>query len=149
MIIHKNGDVFTSEMPAIGHGVNCKGYMGSGFAAAVRKRCPDVYKAYKAVCNEAPFGLQGGEMLPLYSDIENLWILNIASQVKEGRNAKYDLLEQGTEEAFVWCQENNVPGFAIVRIGSGIGGLNIDVVEDILDKIAAKYPDIDMELWTQ
>lgn len=29
------------------HGCNCKGVMGSGVAAAIRNRWPDVYKAYR------------------------------------------------------------------------------------------------------
>lgn len=145
MITYLDGDIFTSEAQIIGHGVNCKGVMGSGIAVKVRKDFPDVYHAYKEECVAGR--LQGGGMFP-YKSEKGTTILNIASQVKTGANAKYGLLEEGVEKAFQWCQKNEIQVFALPRIGSGIGKLEKEKVEDILLELCDKYPEIELELWT-
>lgn len=148
MITYKLGDMFTSEMPALGHGVNCEGVMGSGIAVTVKKNFPDVYKAYRAKCTSGSKRLQGGDMFPYQSENGGIWILNLASQYKPGKNAKYDFLIESVKAAFAWCDANGIYGFALPRIGSGIGGLEEPIVEYMLQYVAAQYPDIELELWT-
>lgn len=149
MIIHKTGDIFTTETGVIGHGVNCKGVMGSGIAVTVRKMFPDVYKAYREQCQSVPLDerLRGGDLFPCQSD-GGTWILNIASQEEEGANADYGFLETAVERAFQWCVDNDVNAFSLPRIGSGVGNLDEVEVERILSILADKYPNVDLELWT-
>jgi O-acetyl-ADP-ribose deacetylase (regulator of RNase III) len=145
MLIHKTGNIFTSEQPAIGHGVNCKGVMGSGIAVTVRKLFPEVYEVYKLHCQK--IGLHGGEMLPLPTN-DGRVILNLASQEKTGANARYDFLEESVLEAFAYCQRTKISAFALPQIGSGIGGLEWDKVLQILTACSEKFPNIDLEVWT-
>lgn len=145
MITFINGDIFTTELTTIGHGVNCEGAMGAGIAATIRKNFPDVYQIYRSFCLVE--GLHGGDMLAIPS-LAGPVILNLASQEKQGRNAKYEWLEQSVERAFEYCQTNEVPGFALPRIGSGIGGLEEAKAEDIMKFIAQKHPEINLEIWT-
>lgn len=145
MITYIDGDIFTTELTAIGHGVNCEGAMGAGIAATIREKFPDVYQIYRSFCNVE--GLFGGDMLAVPS-LAGPIILNLASQEKQGRNAKYEWLEQSVERAFQYCKTNDIPGFALPRIGSGIGGLNEKKAEAIMERIAAKYPEIGLEIWT-
>lgn len=144
MLINKTGDIFTSEQPAIGHGVNCYGVMGSGIARTVRELFPDVYKAYRKYCKTTK--LSGGEMLPIASVFGPI-ILNLASQYHPGNNASYEFLEESVERAFVYCEENNLSGFALPHIGAGIGGLELDQVLVVLQNKANKHPAIDLEVW--
>lgn len=145
MITYIDGDIFTTKLTAIGHGVNCEGAMGGGIAATVRAKFPDVYEIYRSFCKVE--GLHGGEMLAIPS-LAGPILLNLASQEKMGRNAKYEWLEQSVERAFEYCKSTGLEGFALPRIGSGIGGLNEKKAEEIMEKIAAKYPEITLEIWT-
>lgn len=145
MLIHKTGNIFTSEQTAIGHGVNCKGVMGSGIAVTVKNLFPEVYEVYRSYCHE--IGLHGGEMLPLPTR-DGRVILNLASQEKMGANAHYDFLEKSTLEAFAYCQRTKTSGFALPQIGSHIGGLKWEKVLPILEACSEKFPDIDLEVWT-
>lgn len=150
MITYKLGDMFTSEMQVLGHGVNCHGVMGSGIAVTVKNLFPDVYIAYRDKCTKGDKAerLQGGDMFPYQSENRGIWILNLASQYDPGRNAKYDFLLDSVKKAFAWCDANNVSGFALPRIASGIGGLEEPVVEYMLQYVAAQYPNVELELWT-
>lgn len=146
MIIHKEGDIFTTEMPAIGHGVNCQGLMGSGIAVTVRNKYPDVHAAYVKFCKSP--GLYGGDVFIVKSEVDGKYIFNLASQIKKGRHATYELLEASLWGAFKALEDKEITGFALPQIGCGIGGLKWHKALPIIEKVAAAYPAIDLELWT-
>lgn len=146
MLIHKNGDVFTTTLPAVAHGVNLKGVMGAGIAKTVRKLFPEVYRDYRAACFSNRFNV--GEMLPLYSPGRNLWVFNVASQDLPGANARIDWLEESLMASAEFCMMKGLAGFAAPRIGAGIGGLVWEDVLAVFEKVAADYPSLTIELWT-
>lgn len=146
MITHKNGDIFTTEFPALGHGVNCQGVMGSGIAVAVKKNHPDVYTKYKAYCKSP--GMHGGDLLVVQAESNGRFIFNMASQEKTGRNAKYSWLRQSVLASLQHCAEHKISGLALPRIGSGIGGLEWEKVVPIIEEESEAFPQVDLELWT-
>lgn len=145
-ITHKTGDIFTTTMPAFGHGVNVYGVMGSGIAVAAKNLCPDIFDEYREACLNKT--LKPGGMLPIYSEVNGRWVLNLASQDKPGRNATYGWLGSSVIEAFEFVKANNLEGFALPRIGAGIGGLEWENVSLVLELIAANYPEIKLEVWS-
>jgi O-acetyl-ADP-ribose deacetylase (regulator of RNase III) len=149
-VIHLEGNIFNSLQPAIGHGVNCKGYMGSGIAKTVRALYPSVYNGYRTYCHTV--GLSGGQLLPLraeeFEGPGDRWILNIASQEDEGRNAKYTFLETALEKSFEWVNAAGYSGLALPKIGAGIGGLEWNDALAIIENRASHYPDLTTEVWT-
>lgn len=146
MITYREGNIFTTDMPAIGHGVNCEGVMGSGIAVSVRKLYPDVHEAYKKYCKSP--GLKGGDVFIMKSEVDGKYIFNLASQVKKGRHATYPLLEASLWAAFDGLEELEVTGLALPQIGCGVGGLDWDKARPMIEEVAASYPLIDVELWT-
>ena len=137
------GDLFDTQYPAIGQGVNIKGLMGSGIAPVIRNRFPAVYPPYKKACDEGT--LLPGMMLPV--EVEpGFWVFNLASQDLPGANANLDWLEASLEETFKFCKENAIPGFSIPRIGAGIGGLDWADVKPLLIEVSERYPDIELEV---
>lgn len=145
-VIFKDGDIFTTTLPAIGHGVNIQGDMGSGIARTIKELFPKVEKDYRKVCARGK--LKTGELLPITDEKTGLIILNIASQEYGGPNAKYLYLAQGLQKAFEYVREQKLSGFAIPRIGAGVGGLSWDIVLTLVEEIAGLYPDVDLEVWT-
>lgn len=144
MLIQKTGDVFTSELPAVAHGVNTHGVMGSGIAVAVKKNFPQTYQTYRNHCLSGE--LQPGMVFPSYE--EGKWVLNLASQDKPGANARIDWLEESLVKAATFCEAKNLQGFAAPRIGAGIGGLEWEEVLATFEKTAERFPGITIELWT-
>ncbi len=148
-VVYQTGDLFTTEMPAIGHGVNTKGLMGAGIAVLIRKNFPDVYEQYKEICNKNE--LAAGDLLPIFS-IENtlrpIWVLNLASQDEPGANASLQLLESSLIQSFDFCADSGLEGFALPRIGAGIGGLEWEDVKTTVEKISEDYPEVTLEMWS-
>lgn len=144
-VVFKTGNMFTTEQPAFGHGVNCKGMMGSGIAKIIRHDHPEIFAPYKEACNNKT--LKAGGMLPLTMD-DGTVIFNLASQHFPGANAKYTFVSKSVEATFEYCVQNSFSGFALPRIASDIGGLEWKNVVEIIKVLAAKYPSVTVELWS-
>lgn len=156
MITYKEGDIFTSTMPAIGHGVNCLGVMGSGIAVAFARKIPGLEKQYIKECEAGrilpgylfPFQAEPAEDGTIYP-----LVLNIASQNLPGPNASYEFLRVGVWHAFMYCAYKGIKGFALPLIGCGIGGLEWESenesedVKSILLDVAEDFPEIELEVW--
>jgi O-acetyl-ADP-ribose deacetylase (regulator of RNase III) len=145
-LIIKRGNLFDSTMPAIAHGVNVKAAMFSGVAAELANRYPEVEEAYNLVCERKVF--IPGQMLALKGH-DGKWILNLSSQNNPGADARLPWLEAALTAAFQFVNEECLEGFAMPRIGAGIGGLDWDDVESVVYQQAALNPNILVEVWVQ
>lgn len=123
MIREIDGDIFDPEFgfEAIGHGVNCYGRMGAGFAKEVARRFPEMLPSYREHC--ASGALRPGGVWP-YSVSNELRIYNIASQDAPGRNADYGYLWSGVSKSLIDCWNHGIKRLALPAIGCGIGGLD-------------------------
>lgn len=142
---HKIGDIFTTNLPAIGHGVNLHGVMGSGIAVLVRRNFPEIFQPYATHCRNKT--LTTGKMLPVKTE-SGIWVFNLASQDKPGANARLEWLEQSVEASFGFAELHNIEGFALPRIGAGVGGLKWADALAVLEKVAAKHPTVKLEIWS-
>lgn len=143
-MIEKNGDVFTSDAPALGHGVNTRGAMGAGIAPHFAKRWPEMESQYIVLCRDQH--LNPGETF-VYKTEDGRWVYNMASQDLPGPNAAIDWLSGAAEAAAFHASENGVDRIAIPRIGCGIGGLDWDDVSAVLEQIELSY-NMQFEVWT-
>jgi len=50
MIVERTGDLFSSDCPALRHGVDAFGSMGAGIAVEFRRRWPAMAEAYRQAC---------------------------------------------------------------------------------------------------
>lgn len=142
-IIHKQGDVFTTDLPAVAHGVNTQGVMGAGVAKTVRARFPRTYTVYRRHCHATT--LRPGMMLPIQEN--GTWVFNLASQDLPGAHARIDWLAKALDKAAWFCEQRGISGFASPQIGAGIGGLVWDDVYAEYERVAEKYPNVDIEVW--
>lgn len=146
-MIEKHGDVFDTDAFWIGHGVNCRGVMGSGIAKTVRERFPLTYEAYKKVCMAE--NLRPGEVYGIYE--HQKVILNIASQNEPGPDARYDWAFDGLLAAAKRVQTskwtNKPKKIAIPEIGCGIGGLQWPEMADLIRAVEVLAPGVEFEVW--
>jgi O-acetyl-ADP-ribose deacetylase (regulator of RNase III) len=148
MFVHKIGDIFSTTMPAIGHGVNTYGMMGGGIAAVIAKKFPAVLEPYKAACRSKEL-VPGGFQAVKVEEDPDFHIFNIASQQKPGPDAKAEWLESAMEAAVTYAKENHFEGFAVPRIGARIGGLDWDTYgKPIIEAIAAREDSLTVEIWS-
>jgi O-acetyl-ADP-ribose deacetylase (regulator of RNase III) len=144
-VIYNEDDLFLTELPAIGQGVNTEGLMGAGVAKAIRNRFPEIFEPYAKACKSGE--LVAGGMLATARD-DGGWVLNLASQDLPGAHAKLEWFESSLRLAFDFAVEHELSGFAIPRIGAGIGGLKWEDVDVLVQSIAEDYPAVTLEVWT-
>lgn len=143
-LLHFSGDLFTSDAPALGHGVNVYGVMGAGIAVRFRKEYPAMYEEYAAHC--VAKSLTPGHVF-YWNDAEKADVYNIASQDAPGRNARLEWLESGLDGALGHASKKGFDRIALPLIGCGIGGLSWEDVEPLYERLSAKH-DVDIEVWT-
>lgn len=145
-MIHKTGDLFTTGLVAIGHGVNLRGVMGAGVARLVREKYPDAEEKYVEACAANALHPGAVQVLELW---DTCIIVNMATQIAPGPHAKIDLIDLAARNVVMeltW--RYGLLKLAIPRIGCGIGGLDWDKVEPVFQAAEALVPGFEFEVWT-
>lgn len=146
-LIHRDGDIFTSEHRVLGQGVNIDGLMGAGIAVAFRRRWPEMYEQYRALCLDGELQAGGLHAWRTDGDADFDVVMNIASQDRPGRHARLEWVQSGVRSALRATRLFGHDTLALPRIASGIGGLVERDVERVLEELAGES-DVDIELWT-
>lgn len=144
---HKQGDMFTTDAPAIGHGCNIRGAMGAGVAAIVARKFPNTEARYRDLCMRKVF--DGGEVLVTREfdpRAGNVFIFNMMTQVNPGADASLELIKTAAENAVNEALQRGIFRIAIPQIGCGIGGLRWEDVEPVLKK--TEKSSFEWEVWT-
>jgi O-acetyl-ADP-ribose deacetylase (regulator of RNase III) len=143
VITWKVGDLFASGLPAIAHGVNCRGVMGAGIAVQFRQRWPDMYEAYRKQCLKGH--LQPGDILAWRDVRTGAIIFNLATQDQPGACAQPWMITAAAgrmiAEAIPYFR---ITGIGLPMIGCGIGGLDPGGIE--LARALAPYENAPVNL---
>ena len=141
-MIKKNGNLFDTTAPAIGHGVNLEGNMGGGIAVLFKEKYPNMYITYKDKC-ELNLIRPGAVMVWNGGDH---YVYNMATQVKPGPNANLMLVRYSAFHAAIDAMERGFDRIALPMIGCGIGGLVWEDVEQELLNVEA-LTGVEFEIW--
>jgi len=144
--VYHDGDMFTSSMPALGHGVNTQGLMGAGVAVPMKNRYLDMYKKYRELCLEGKF--LPGMVFPYHAD-DGKWVFNLATQDRIGPHARLEWVETTFRKTLDFMVERNIEGIALPRIGSGYGALRWPEVEVLIFEQVIAHPSVQVEVWVQ
>ena len=130
-MIEKHGDMFTSDAPALGHGVNCVGVMGAGVAKQFREKYPHNFINYRGACQTKV--LKPGMV---HVNKENgKFILNMATQNMPGADATYPRVFEAALNAAQGAVAKGIDRVAIPEIASDIGGLKWEYVAVVLTAV--------------
>ncbi|TFI72245.1 macro domain-containing protein [Carnobacterium divergens] len=122
------GDIFLSKSDYLVNTVNCEGYMGKGLAYQFKKRYPEMEKDYKKICELDQ--LKPGK---LHFFKENgKTIINFPTKDKWRAKSKIEYIEQGLSTLKKEIIEKNILSIAIPPLGSGNGGLNWNLVKELI-----------------
>lgn len=143
-MIHRSGDLFSTERINIGHGVNCRGVMGAGIALQFKSTYPEMFMQYKELCSR---GLLVPGSVHTFPTVDGKNIFNLATQSIPGPYATLEAILLSTAQAAMVIRTLPDPTLAIPKIGCGIGGLNWPEVEDVLVRVEYTY-NIQFEVWT-
>ncbi|MBM7323986.1 macro domain-containing protein [Agrobacterium sp. S2] len=128
--------------------VNCVGVMGKGLAKAFKDRDPEMYSAYKRICDD---GLLKPGKLWLWKGQPN-WVLNFPTKIHWRNPSKLEWIEEGLAKFVAGHAELGIREISFPRLGCGNGGLNWDDVRPVMEhylsplKIAVFIHDYDKSI---
>lgn len=137
----ERGDIF--KIPGVSsyaHGCNCAGAMGKGIALQFKYKYPQMYAEYHRLCEEHLFG--PGDVFDY--NYGGGHIYNLGTQVTWRTKARLEYIEKSVAKMLELAVRENVMKIALPAIGAGLGGLKWDDVKDVLNKVSADYPDIEL-----
>ena len=151
-IITRVGDIITVTDGLIVHQVNAQGQMGSGVAAAIKKKWPQVFEDYQRVVGHPYTQPNSGADLMgrvIVTEIdERLAVCSLVGQQFFGnrpgwRFTSYDALDVGFKVINNLARKNKL-SVHIPLIGCGLGGASWDIVSAIIE---SNVTDADCTLW--
>jgi O-acetyl-ADP-ribose deacetylase (regulator of RNase III) len=136
VITWKEGDLFASGLPALAHGVNCRGVMGAGIAIQFRQRWPEMYESYRKRCtkpgeiNPGYGSLFPGDVVPWRDTRTGALIFNLATQLDPGPCAQQWMITTAAGRMISMARyDYGITEIGLPLIGCGIGGLDPDGTE--------------------
>lgn len=142
------GNIFNSEAKVICHQVNCKGKMGRGIAASVRKLHPAAYTSYIDLCREHEgnsAGLLGtAQMVKSGKKI----IVNLFAQDRYGTDGKRYTDYDAFRDCLLHLKQCVPPGETIAfpfMIGCGLGGGQWPTILGIITSVF--WDEYNVEIW--
>jgi O-acetyl-ADP-ribose deacetylase (regulator of RNase III) len=142
-IDYRTGDLFTTEAPALAHGVNTQGVMG-GIAAQFAARYGGLERDYDYHCFRG--GFLPGDIYVWEGTVPlEPTIYNLATQDAPGPNARIEWVAFALANMATDLRDRRITRVAMPRIGCGIGGLTWEQVEPFVATLAEH---VDVEVWT-
>lgn len=136
MLIYRRTSLLESTAQTLVNTVNCVGVMGKGIAKDFREREPEMFAAYKRICDQKLL-LPG--KLWLWKGATS-WVLNFPTKQHWRYPSKIQWIEAGLEK-FVGHYENlGITEISFPRLGCGNGGLKWDNVRPVMERHLKDLP---------
>jgi O-acetyl-ADP-ribose deacetylase (regulator of RNase III)/uncharacterized protein YwgA len=147
MITYQQGNILHDQSDAIINTVNTVGVMGKGLALQFKKAFPDNFKEYKKACDDK--SMVTGKVLPvsLNSMSPPFFIINFPTKAHWKGKSTLEYIEQGLNSLKIEVERLNLKSIAIPALGSGLGGLPWQEVEQLIQNSLAELPDVNWQLY--
>jgi O-acetyl-ADP-ribose deacetylase (regulator of RNase III)/uncharacterized protein YwgA len=130
------GNLFESGAQTLVNTVNTEGVMGKGVALQFRKRFPDMYEDYVVRCQRGEVRL--GEPY-IYQGLLPPWIINFPTKYKWRSISRAEDIEAGLAHLDDHLAEWGVETIALPPLGCGEGGLEWQVVGQMIYRHAQNW----------
>jgi O-acetyl-ADP-ribose deacetylase (regulator of RNase III) len=141
-LIELKENLFNSKAQTLVNTVNCVGVMGKGVALEFRRRFPDMYEAYRKVCEERM--LHPGQILPYRKG--QPWILNFAVKNDWKHPSRLSWVEACLKRFVANYRELGITSVAFPWIGAMNGGLPWEQVHNLMRFYLRPLQDIDIKI---
>lgn len=147
MIKYRTGDLLQADVEALVNTVNCVGIMGRGIALQFRNAYEDNYKAYVAACKRGD--VQPGHMLVFETNklIGPKYIINFPTKKDWRGKSRLEYIDTGLVALVEEIRQRNIRSIAIPPLGSGLGGLDWQVVRPRIVAALAPLEDVQVEIY--
>ncbi|GAK59282.1 hypothetical protein U27_06259 [Candidatus Vecturithrix granuli] len=138
-----SGNIFNSKAGTLVNTVNCVGVMGKGIALEFRRRYPEMFEAYKSICEKQL--LRPGQILPYTK--QTPWILNFAIKDDWKNPSKIEWIESCLDKFVKNYQKMGIESIAFPWMGAMNGGIPLDQIKEITRTYLSNLPDISIEVY--
>lgn len=136
MLTYLRTSILDSQAQTLVNTINTVGVMGKGLASAMRDRYPDMFTAYKRLCDAGEIDI-GKLWLWKASD---QWVLNFPTK-KHWRNpSKLEYVEAGLQKFAQEYDRKGIFEISFPRLGCGNGGLKWDDVRPLMERYLGPLP---------
>lgn len=136
MIEYIEGDIFESPAQVIVNTVNTVGVMGKGIALSFKKRYPEMYERYKAVCEQGL--LKTGKLMLFYE--ADYWLLLFPTKESWRQPSRLEYIEAGLQKFVQTYAAKGITSIAFPRLGCGNGELKWEDVKPLMEQYLKKLP---------
>ncbi len=131
---YTKGNILESNTEVIINPVNIVGVMGKGLALAFKKQFPHNYKIYKEACKNKTIDI-GKLLLVDESNLERKqFIINFPTKKHWRSSSEVEYIEEGLKDLVRIIEKNNFESIVIPALGCGLGGLEWESVQLLLEK---------------
>ena len=134
LVVLPPNDLLSFSADALVNTINCKGVMGAGVAKKFKLKYPEMFKKYQVLCGAdiiKPGKIWPHTVLPKYETPPKL-ILNMATKDHWKDNSRYEWIEAGLKSLVECIKIFYIPSLAMPKIGCGNGGLDWNIVKDMI-----------------
>jgi len=143
MLVHKHGNIFTTECQTLVNTVNCVGVMGAGIAYEFRLRHPNMYTKYQELCKEKHIAI--GKLWLYRTD--TISILNFPTKEDWKYPSRKEFLHKGLQKFVQTYQDKGITSIAFPLLGADKGGIapseSLAIMTQHLEKCS-----IPVEIWS-
>lgn len=136
MLIYRRTSIFESPAQTLVNTVNCVGAMGKGLAHAFKERDPDMFTAYKRICDQRL--LEPGKLW-LWRGMGS-WVLNFPTKLHWRNPSRIEWIEQGLAKFVAAYAEQGITEISFPQLGCGNGGLDWAEVRPLMEHYLAHLP---------
>lgn len=136
MLIYRRTSIFESPAQTLVNTVNCVGVMGKGLAQAFKQREPDMFKAYKRICDQR--SLEPGKLW-LWRG-RGSWVLNFPTKVHWRNPSRIEWIEQGLAKFVSAFADQGITEISFPQLGCGNGNLDWADVRPLMEHYLSELP---------
>lgn len=136
MLMYRRTSLLESSAQTLVNTVNCVGVMGKGIAREFKERDPQMFAAYKRICDAKK--LEPG-LLWLWRGEES-WILNFPTKLHWRNPSKIEWIEAGLKKFASAYEKHGIREISFPRLGCGNGGLDWKDVRPLMEEYLSPLP---------
>jgi len=130
MLIYRRTSLLESTAQTLVNTVNCVGVMGKGIAKEFKEREPEMFAAYKRICDRKL--LEPGKLW-LWRGTTS-WVLNFPTKKHWRYPSKLPWIEAGLKKFAATYEGLGIQEISFPRLGCGNGGLDWEDVRPLMEK---------------
>ena len=139
-LIIQNGDIFKSNTDAIVNPVNVEGKARGGLAKVFSEKFPENHRKYVAACKDGTLTM--GKVLVTEGAGASRYIINLPTVRKSGGSSHLMDIEMGMDALIDAVVEYQMQSVAIPAIGGGVGGLDFNLVKEVVENSVKLLPEV-------